>query len=101
MNQEHVELVRQLVLAKIAKEDMETELVKYKAMCAALAQGREDDFDLPHIASRGSANSLTALPPSRRESGLSSAARHSPNLSPNPSATGRVSPGPTGRAEYE
>lgn len=38
MNNEHVELVRQLVMAKIAKEDMETELVKYKSMCAQLSQ---------------------------------------------------------------
>lgn len=101
MNTEHVELVRQLVLAKIAKEDMETELVKYKAMCAALAQGREADVDLPHIASRGSANSLTALPPSRRGSGVPSPLGHSPNLSPNVTGADRVSPGKEGRAEHE
>lgn len=105
MNQEHVELVRQLVLAKIAKEDMETELIKYKAMCAALAQGREDDVDLPNIASRASASSLAALAPSRRGSGLPSPGAHSPSLSPGGSPslsranTGRVSPGLTGRAD--
>ncbi len=110
MNQEHVDLVRQLVLAKIAKEDMETELVKYKAMCAALAQGREEDVDLPHIASRGSHTSLTPLPPSRRGSAVLSPTAHSPNLSPqrspvsgraspNASPSGRVSPGLAGRAD--
>ncbi|BEI93481.1 uncharacterized protein CcaverHIS019_0511090 [Cutaneotrichosporon cavernicola] len=110
MNQEHVELVRQLVLAKIAKEDMETELVKYKAMCAALAQGREEDVDLPHIASRGSHTSLTPLPPSRRGSAVVSPTSHSPNLSPQRSAasghaspitspTERVPPGLAGRAD--
>ncbi|KLT43741.1 RabGAP/TBC [Cutaneotrichosporon oleaginosum] len=110
MNQEHVELVRQLVLAKIAKEDMETELVKYKAMCAALAQGREDDVDLPSIASRGSHSSLTPLPPSRRGSAVYSPGSHTPNLSPprspasglaslSASPSGRVSPGLTGRAD--
>jgi hypothetical protein len=110
MNQEHVDLVRQLVLAKIAKEDMETELVKYKAMCAALAQGREEDVDLPHIASRGSHTSLTPLPPSRRGSAVLSPTAHSPNLSPqrspvsgraspHASPSGRVSPGLAGRAD--
>jgi hypothetical protein len=42
MNNEHVELVRQLVLAKIAKEDMENELVRYKSLYAQLAGTRED-----------------------------------------------------------
>ncbi|KAL1405949.1 GTPase-activating protein [Vanrija albida] len=46
MNNEHVELVRQLVLAKIAKEDMENELVRYKSLYAQLAGNREDG-DLP------------------------------------------------------
>lgn len=57
MNTEHVELVRQLVLAKIAKEDMETELVRYKSMCAQLAQAREEDVALPR---KGSAVSISA-----------------------------------------
>jgi len=52
MNQEHVEIVRQLVLAKIAKEDMENELVKYKSMCARLSQQQveEDSSSGPHAS---------------------------------------------------
>ena len=32
MNSEHVEIVRQLVMSKVEKEDVETELVRYKMM---------------------------------------------------------------------
>jgi hypothetical protein len=32
-NQEHVELVRQLVMSKIEKEETENELVRYKMLC--------------------------------------------------------------------
>ncbi|KAF8313102.1 RabGAP/TBC [Clavulina sp. PMI_390] len=32
MNEDHVEIVKQLVMAKVEKEDMETELVKYKVL---------------------------------------------------------------------
>lgn len=43
MNKEHVELVKELVLAKIAKEDMENELVRYKALYAELAHAHAPD----------------------------------------------------------
>lgn len=47
MNTEHVDLVKELVMAKIAREEMETELVKYKAMCAQLAQAQPGDITPP------------------------------------------------------
>jgi hypothetical protein len=60
MNNEHVEIVRQLVLAKIAKEDMENELVKYKSMCARLSQqlADEDSGSGPHAAYESGTASL-------------------------------------------
>lgn len=36
MNQEHVELVRQLVMSKIEKEETENELVRYKMLYVSL-----------------------------------------------------------------
>lgn len=65
MNQEHVELVRQLVLAKIAKEDMENELVKYKSMCARLSQQVDEDSSVglhtSSLTSHGSGLNLHAV----------------------------------------
>jgi hypothetical protein len=43
--------VRQLVLAKIAKEDMENDLVKYKSMCARLSQQVDEENGLGAHAS--------------------------------------------------
>ncbi|KIR63610.1 hypothetical protein I314_03014 [Cryptococcus bacillisporus CA1873] len=42
VNQEHVELVRQLVMNKIEKEEMENELVRYKMLYAELAHAQQD-----------------------------------------------------------
>ncbi|WVO23476.1 uncharacterized protein IAS62_004830 [Cryptococcus decagattii] len=42
INQEHVELVRQLVMSKIEKEEMENELVRYKMLYAELAHAQQD-----------------------------------------------------------
>lgn len=47
MNTEHVDLVKELVMAKIAREEMETELVQYKAMCAQLAQSQQEEVTPP------------------------------------------------------
>ncbi|EIW67913.1 hypothetical protein TREMEDRAFT_33160 [Tremella mesenterica DSM 1558] len=41
-NQEHVELVRQLVMCKIEKEETESELVRYKMLYAELAHQQQD-----------------------------------------------------------
>lgn len=75
MNTEHVELVRQLVMAKIAKEDMETELVKYKSLCASLSQAVPNDVD-GALASNPSGLSLASV-----RSAAASMASSSPSLS--------------------
>jgi len=42
MNEDHVEIVKQLVMAKVEKEDMEAELVKYKVLYAEQMHATED-----------------------------------------------------------
>ena len=41
INQEHVELVKQLVESRLAREETEAELVRYKLMYAELAHADE------------------------------------------------------------
>lgn len=42
INQEHVELVRRLVMSNIEKEEMENELVRYKMLYAELAHAQQE-----------------------------------------------------------
>jgi len=42
MNEDHVEIVKQLVMAKVEREDMEAELVKYKVLYAEQMHASED-----------------------------------------------------------
>lgn len=71
-------MVRQLVLAKIAKEDMENELVKYKSVCAALSQANPDvDVDAA-LATSGSRVDLSTLR-TTSSSGLPSSRSTSPH----------------------
>ncbi|OXH55915.1 hypothetical protein J003_01952, partial [Cryptococcus neoformans] len=42
VNQEHVELVRRLVMSNIEKEEMENELVRYKMLYAELAHAQQE-----------------------------------------------------------
>lgn len=58
-NQEHVELVRQLVMVKIEKEETEAELVRYKMLYAELAHAQQDAMS---VHSRFSSASLLAGP---------------------------------------
>ncbi|WWC85885.1 uncharacterized protein L201_000752 [Kwoniella dendrophila CBS 6074] len=57
MNQEHVELVRQLVMSKIEKEETENELVRYKMLYAELAHAQEDAMSVHSRLSGGSIQS--------------------------------------------
>ncbi|WVQ93745.1 hypothetical protein IAU59_000822 [Kwoniella sp. CBS 9459] len=59
MNQEHVELVRQLVMSKIEKEETENELVRYKMLYAELAHAQQDALSNHSRLSGGSMNSQT------------------------------------------
>ncbi|WVO18389.1 hypothetical protein L204_106105 [Cryptococcus depauperatus] len=54
MNQEHVELVRQLVMSKIEKEEAENELVRYKLLYAELAHAQQDALSVHSRLSAGS-----------------------------------------------
>lgn len=55
-NQEHVEVVRQLVMCKIEKEETENELVRYKMMYAELAHEQQDAMSIHSRRSAGSLN---------------------------------------------
>ncbi|WVW81887.1 hypothetical protein I302_103886 [Kwoniella bestiolae CBS 10118] len=57
MNQEHVELVRQLVMSKIEKEETENELVRYKMLYAELAHAQQDAMSTHSRLSGGSIQS--------------------------------------------
>ncbi|OCF59563.1 hypothetical protein L486_02233 [Kwoniella mangroviensis CBS 10435] len=57
MNQEHVELVRQLVMSKIEKEETENELVRYKMLYAELAHAQQDALSTHSRLSGGSIQS--------------------------------------------
>ncbi|WWD09014.1 hypothetical protein V865_007130 [Kwoniella europaea PYCC6329] len=57
MNQEHVELVRQLVMSKIEKEEIENELVRYKMLYAELAHAQQDALSTHSRLSGGSIQS--------------------------------------------
>ncbi|WRT63762.1 uncharacterized protein IL334_000687 [Kwoniella shivajii] len=57
MNQEHVELVRQLVMSKIEKEETENELVRYKMLYAELAHAQQDALSTHSRLSGGSIHS--------------------------------------------
>ncbi|OCF45157.1 hypothetical protein I317_00959 [Kwoniella heveanensis CBS 569] len=59
MNQEHVELVRQLVMSKIEKEETENELVRYKMLYAELAHAQQDALSNHSRLSGGSMNNQT------------------------------------------
>ncbi|KAL7418747.1 GTPase-activating protein [Cryptotrichosporon argae] len=59
MNTEHVDLVRQLVMLKIEKEETENELVRYKMLYAELAHAQQDALC---IHSRRSNASLLSQP---------------------------------------
>ncbi|WVF66115.1 hypothetical protein IAT40_000854 [Kwoniella sp. CBS 6097] len=59
MNQEHVELVRQLVMSKIEKEETENELVRYKMLYAELAHAQQDALSNHSRLSGGSMSSQT------------------------------------------
>nr|XP_031863524.1 uncharacterized protein CI109_000774 [Kwoniella shandongensis]KAA5530596.1 hypothetical protein CI109_000774 [Kwoniella shandongensis] len=54
MNQEHVELVRQLVMCKIEKEETENELVRYKMLYAEMAHAQQDALSTHSRLSGGS-----------------------------------------------
>ncbi|KAK4688869.1 ecotropic viral integration site 5 protein, partial [Tremellales sp. Uapishka_1] len=56
MNQEHVELVRQLVMSKIEKEETENELVRYKMLYAELAHAQQDAMSTHSRLSASSVN---------------------------------------------
>ncbi|WWC99290.1 hypothetical protein V866_006187 [Kwoniella sp. B9012] len=66
MNQEHVELVRQLVMSKIEKEETENELVRYKMLYAELAHAQQDALSTHSRLSGGSLHSQNtgSRPPS-------------------------------------
>ncbi|ODN76152.1 hypothetical protein L202_06074 [Cryptococcus amylolentus CBS 6039] len=55
MNQEHVHLVRQLVMSKIEKEETENELVRYKMLYAEMAHAQQDALSVHSRLSSGSA----------------------------------------------
>ncbi|WWC66780.1 uncharacterized protein I206_100685 [Kwoniella pini CBS 10737] len=57
INQEHVELVRQLVMSKIEKEEIENELVRYKMLYAELAHAQQDALSTHSRLSGGSIHS--------------------------------------------
>ncbi|WVR03543.1 hypothetical protein IAU60_000535 [Kwoniella sp. DSM 27419] len=57
MNQEHVDLVRQLVMSKIEKEETENELVRYKMLYAELAHAQQDAMSNHSRRSGGSTSS--------------------------------------------
>ncbi|KDQ21745.1 hypothetical protein BOTBODRAFT_26172 [Botryobasidium botryosum FD-172 SS1] len=61
MNADHVDLVKQLVMTKIEKEEMESELVKYKMLYAELMHQSEDSLSSHRISSRTSASRLSSL----------------------------------------
>ncbi|KAK8845526.1 hypothetical protein IAR55_006241 [Kwoniella newhampshirensis] len=61
MNQEHVELVRQLVMCKIEKEETENELVRYKMLYAEMAHAQQDALSTHSRLSGGSLQSSSKL----------------------------------------
>ncbi|WVQ80260.1 hypothetical protein IAT38_002365 [Cryptococcus sp. DSM 104549] len=60
MNQEHVDIVRQLVMCKIEKEETENELVRYKMLYAELAHAQQDAMSITSRLSGGSLHSSQA-----------------------------------------
>jgi len=61
MNADHVDLVKQLVMTKIEKEEMESELVKYKMLYAELMHQSEDSLSSHRISSRMSGSRVSSM----------------------------------------
>ncbi|AAW46271.1 hypothetical protein CNBK2500 [Cryptococcus deneoformans B-3501A] len=59
INQEHVELVRRLVMSNIEKEEMENELVRYKMLYAELAHAQQEALSVhSRLSSSSTADTL-------------------------------------------
>ncbi|KAG8938698.1 GTPase-activating protein, partial [Tulasnella sp. 419] len=61
LNTEHCELLKQMVMSKIEREEIETELVRYKLLYAEVMHDHEDSMSshrMSRASSRGSSQSV-------------------------------------------